>query len=63
MNNAYGIQNKGTKSFTLIQVVQALSEMLYVFILATTCVLPRVLKQQKPSLSNSRKINKNIPNM
>lgn len=25
MNNAYGIQNKGTKSFTLIQVVQALS--------------------------------------
>lgn len=63
MNNAYGIQNKGTKNFTLIQVVQALSEMLYVFILATTCVLPRVLKQQKPSLSNSRKINKNIPNM
>ena len=30
MNNAYGIQNKGTKSFTLIQVVQALSEMLYI---------------------------------
>lgn len=63
MNNAYGIQNKGAKSFTLIQVVQALSEMLYMFILATTWVLPRVLKQQKPSLSNSRKINKNIPNM
>lgn len=43
MNNAYSIQNKRSKSLTLIQIVQALSEMLYVFILGSTCVSSRVL--------------------